>query len=113
MWVIAYAVILTSSLRNIFMNNNIFFQQKDSFFRSLVEASKNSAEIFAALNAKPENNPTVHEIVDDDVENERQEINKSVTAFWILDVIVLWITPCDRLWSCKRDQTVQDKTASE
>ena len=46
-----------------------------------MEASKNSAEIFAALNAQPENNPTVHEIVDDDVENERQEINKSVTAF--------------------------------
>ena len=55
------------------------FQQKDSFFRSLVAASKNSAEIFAALNARPEieSNPSANV---DDEEHEEKEI-KSVTAF--------------------------------
>ena len=57
------------------------FQQKDSFFRSLVAASKNSAEIFAALNARPEieSNPSANWPFDDE-EHEEKEI-KSVTAF--------------------------------
>ena len=65
----------------------LYFQQKDSFFRSLVEASKNSAEIFTALNAaRPDNesNPdeiATTELIDDDEKSERTAKDKSVTAF--------------------------------
>ena len=70
------------SLLRLFQHIMTLFQQKDSFFRSLVAASKNSAEIFAALNARPEieRNQSANGLFDDE-EHEKEKEIKSVTAF--------------------------------